>query len=326
MAASTQNSAGFEGDNPVLGILLMVLFCMLIPFSDACLKLLGQTVPVLTVIVVRFSLQFLFMGSLMLIRKRTVSHLFHLSSYIWWRLFWRAAMQMSGIVFIYIGLQYMPLADTTAICFIFPIIMLFVGHFVMKEAVGPHRVVAALVGFAGTLMVVQPNFMEVGPNALWPVGVAFTFVIFMLVTRQTSRGIDPLSVQVLSALLALAIVSVPILLLNGEGFEAFDLKWPVGNEWIFLLGAGLIGSLGHLLMTAAVHLAPSATLAPMQYLEIPFATLIGWMIFSDLPNSLAAWGIAVTIGAGLYIIYREQKAQRANRLKAALDLPAEEIA
>ncbi|SFO12868.1 EamA domain-containing membrane protein RarD [Cohaesibacter marisflavi] len=325
MSASTPKTASFEGDNPVLGILLMVLFCMLIPFSDACLKLLGETVPVLTVIVVRFSLQFLFMGAIMLIRQRTIGHIFRLSSYIWWRLLIRAVMQISGIAFIYIGLMYMPLADTTAICFIYPILMLLVGHVVMKEVVGPHRIMAALVGFAGTLMVVQPNFMEVGLNALWPVGVAFTFVIFMLATRQTSRGIDPVTVQVLSAVIALVIVAVPILLLNGDGFEAFDLKSPSREEWLFLVGAGVIGSLGHLLMTAAVHLAPSATLAPMQYLEIPFATFIGWLIFSDLPNSLAAWGIAVTVAAGLYIIYREQKALNESRRQSAIELPAEEI-
>ncbi|WP_319411151.1 DMT family transporter [uncultured Cohaesibacter sp.] len=325
MAASNQRTAGLEGDNPLLGILLMVLFCMLIPFSDAFMKLLGPTVPVVTVLVVRFTLQLIFMGTAMLIRKRTISHILHLSRRIWWLLFWRSTMQIAGIAFIYIGLRYMPLADTTAICFIYPILMLFVGHFIMKEIVGPHRIIAAVVGFVGTLMVVQPNFMAVGLNALWPVGVAFTFVIFMLVTRQMSRGIDAVSVQVVSSIIALVFVAVPVLLLNGDGYEAFDLKWPAPREWWLLIGAGIIGSLGHLLMTAAVHYAQSSTLAPMQYLEIPFATLIGWIIFSDLPNSLAAWGIAVTISAGLYIIYREQKALKENRRLTPPELPAEEI-
>ena len=325
MAASIRRSAALEGDNPLLGIFFMVLFCMMIPFSDAFIKILGATVPVVTVLVVRFGLQFVLMGSVMLVRKRSAAHLFRLPSYILWRLFWRSVMQISGIVFIFIGLQYMPLADTTAICFIYPILMLLVGHFIMKEVVGPHRILAALIGFVGTLMVVQPNFMEVGLNALWPVGVAFTFVIFMLVTRQMSRGIDPVSVQVVSAFVALVIVCVPVLLLNGEGYEAFDLTWPESREWWLLIAAGLIGSMGHLLMTAAVNFAPSATLAPMQYLEIPFATVIGWIIFSDFPNSLAALGIAITIGAGLYIIYRERMALKESNLTSPTELPAEEI-
>ncbi|MEM8754652.1 MAG: EamA/RhaT family transporter, partial [Pseudomonadota bacterium] len=57
--------------------------------------------------------------------------------------------------------------------------------------------------------------------------------------------------------------------------------------------------------------APAASLAPMQYLEIPFATLVGWAMFGDLPGGLAAVGIAVTVAAGLYVIARERAASRA---------------
>jgi drug/metabolite transporter (DMT)-like permease len=76
---------------------------------------------------------------------------------------------------------------------------------------------------------------------------------------------------------------------------------------LWLLGAiGLLGTFVHLLMTWSLRFAPSATLAPMQYLEIPFAALFGWLIFRDLPDGMAAFGIAVTMAAGLYVIYRER--------------------
>ncbi|MEL6701074.1 MAG: EamA/RhaT family transporter, partial [Pseudomonadota bacterium] len=71
---------------------------------------------------------------------------------------------------------------------------------------------------------------------------------------------------------------------------------------------GIVGSIAHLFMTWSLRFAPSATLAPMQYLEIPFATVIGFVIFRDLPNGLAAIGILVTISAGLYVIWRERVA------------------
>ena len=61
-------------------------------------------------------------------------------------------------------------------------------------------------------------------------------------------------------------------------------------------------------MTWSLRFAPSATLAPIQYLEIPFATLLGCLVFGDLPNGLAALGIAVTVAAGLYVIHRERRA------------------
>ena len=80
---------------------------------------------------------------------------------------------------------------------------------------------------------------------------------------------------------------------------------------------GVIGTVAHLLMTWSLRYAPSATLAPMQYLEIPFATLLGWLVFGDLPNGLAAIGIAVTVAAGLYVIHRERRASLAAAPPAA---------
>ena len=73
-----------------------------------------------------------------------------------------------------------------------------------------------------------------------------------------------------------------------------------------LLGLGLLATVAHLLMTWSLKFAPSATLAPIQYLEIAFATLAGWLIFRDFPNGIAAVGIVITVMAGLYIVLRER--------------------
>ena len=90
----------------------------------------------------------------------------------------------------------------------------------------------------------------------------------------------------------------------------FHLSWPGGITWTLVIAMGALGTAAHLLMTWALRFAPSATLAPMQYLEIPFAALLGWLIFSDFPNGLALLGIGVTICAGLYIVAREQRLSR----------------
>ena len=82
-----------------------------------------------------------------------------------------------------------------------------------------------------------------------------------------------------------------------------DLNW-------LLIAIGVLGTVAHLLMTWSLRYAPSATLAPMQYLEIPFATIIGFLVFRDLPNGVAAVGICITIGAGLYIVLRERAIAR----------------
>ena len=80
-----------------------------------------------------------------------------------------------------------------------------------------------------------------------------------------------------------------------------------GPDWLLLALLGIFGTAAHLVITFALRFAPSSTLAPMQYLELPFATLIGWAIFGDLPDGLAALGIAVSVAAGLYVIHRERR-------------------
>ena len=68
---------------------------------------------------------------------------------------------------------------------------------------------------------------------------------------------------------------------------------------------GLFGTLAHLFMTGSRRFAPAATVAPLQYLEIPFATVTGFLIFGDFPDRLAQVVIALAIAAGLHILWRE---------------------
>ena len=144
----------------------------------------------------------------------------------------------------------------------------------------------------------------------WPLLVAVTFALFMLVTRQIAKETDPIGLQAVSGVMA-TVALVPIIFLGGAlGFAPLSLVAPVAVDWVLLVAIGLLGTAAHLLMTWSLRFAPSATLAPVQYLEIPFATVIGWLVFRDLPNGLAAFGICVTIAAGLYIVMREQAMAR----------------
>ena len=93
---------------------------------------------------------------------------------------------------------------------------------------------------------------------------------------------------------------------------------------LLLLTLGILATTAHLLMTWSLRYAPSATLAPIQYLEIPFATLLGWLVFRDLPNGLAALGIIITIAAGLYIILRERSLSRQAPAQPPSDVHAAE--
>lgn len=294
-------------DRPMIGISLMFLFCVFAPLGDAVAKMLGGVYALGFLVLVRFVTQTLVLGPITIWRGQLSTALLRR---IWRQILLRAALHILGIFAMFAALQFLPLAEAVAIAFVMPFIMLLLGWAVLNEPVGPRRIAACAVGFVGTLMVVQPSFAAVGWPALLPLAVAVIFALFMLITRQIARDIDPIDLQTATGTVAISIL-LPVLW-AGHSMEiaSISFDWVRVGDWNLILALGLLGTLGHLAMTWALRFAPSTVLAPMQYLEIPIATLIGWAIFGDLPNGLAAAGIAVTIAAGLFVIWMEQRHAR----------------
>lgn len=297
-------------DRPLLGIVLMLGFCILAPMSDAMAKLLGATMAVSVLVFVRFAVQLFILAPLVVWGQMPV----WAGGRVFALLGLRTLLHMASMVLMFLSLRYLPLADAVAIAFVMPFILLLLGKIVLDEQVGPHRLAACAVGFCGTLLVIQPNFVDVGWPALLPVGVAVLFALFMLVTRMVARQFDPIALQAVSGFQALVLLA-PVLWFWPSAPLTELVDQSAGVLWQ-LLALGVLGTAAHLLMTWSLRFAPSATLAPMQYLEIPFSTIIGWLVFRDLPNGLAATGIAITIAAGLYIIYRERAMSRRTPLPA----------
>jgi drug/metabolite transporter (DMT)-like permease len=293
-------------DRPVLGILLMLGFCILAPLGDSIAKILGPSIPLGQLVFTRF-----FVQACLLVPLLVWSGLeWRLSPRVWRLVFIRTILHILGIGFMFTSLTYLPLADTVAIAFVMPFIMLLLGHFVLNEEVGIHRMAACTVGFVGTLLVIQPNFLAVGWVALLPVAVAVIFALFMLTTRQIAKEADPIALQAVSGVIA-TVVLLPVMAVGiAVDFKPLSVVSPNLIEWQLLFAIGVLGTFAHLLMTWSLRFAPSATLAPMQYLEIPVATLVGFWLFSEFPNTLAAAGITLTVAAGVYVVLREQATAR----------------
>jgi len=290
-------------DRPLVGVLLIVAFCVLAPLGDAIAKALGA-LPLAQILLGRYGMQAL----LLVPYLHATGGRLALSPRIWRLTALRTVLHVASFTTFVAALRFLPMADAIAIMFVLPFILLLLGHVFVGEQVGPHRLAACAVGFLGTLMVVQPSFAAVGAPALLPLAGALLFALFMLVTRGIARDADPMQLQAASGLMATALL-LP-LALAGAAFGWPEVA-PVPMPARDLALLGLLGTLGtgaHLLMTWALRFAPSATLAPIQYFEIPCATLIGYLVFGDLPNRLAALGIAVTIAAGLYVLHRERRA------------------
>ncbi|TDL87743.1 DMT family transporter [Meridianimarinicoccus aquatilis] len=300
------SSAPVSTDRILAGVTLMLGFCVTAPLLDVAAKLASTSVPVGQITAARFLVQCALMAPVVWIMGLSVK----VARGQWLALVCRAAFLLSATFCFVAAISVMPLADALAIVFVAPFIVLLIGKFYLGEDVGPRRVGAALVGFAGVLLVIQPSFAAFGAVALFPLGTAVAFASYILVTRGLSRRVHPVALQFHTGLLA-SLMCLPVLLLaDGTGHALFDPVWPEGVAWLWLLGAGFFATVSHMMMTYALSLAPSATLAPLQYLELPVATLLGYWVFGDFPNALTLTGIAVIIGAGLYMIHRERVTAR----------------
>ncbi len=290
-----------QADRPFVGVVLIIGFCMLAPLGDSFAKLLGETIPLGQLLLIRFGIQAVLLLPALIYAGRTI----RLSRRVMRLTVIRTILHILGIGAFFNALRYLPLADALAIAFVMPFILLLLGRMVLGEEVGPRRLAACVVGFIGTLLVIQPSFAAVGAPALLPLVVAVTFSLFMLVTRQVAKELEPIHQQAISGLVAVGILAPIVLVGWGADLPMIGAVSFGMTEGLLLAAVGIIGTVAHLMMTWALRFAPSATLAPMQYLEIPFATVVGFLMFGDLPNGLAAIGIVITMLAGLYVVFRE---------------------
>ena len=289
-------------DRVLVGVALMLGFCLTAPLLDVAAKLASATVPIGQITAARFVVQCALMAPFIwamgLSLRVPHGQLITLVA--------RALLLLFATFCFIAAIRVMPLADALAIVFIAPFIVLLVGKFYLDEDVGSRRVRAALVGFLGVLFVIQPSFAAFGVIAVIPLGTAVAFAFYILLTRGLSRRMHPVALQFHTGLIA-GLFCIPVLLLAAEsGSDLFDPVWPSNVAWVWLLGVGFFATISHTMMTYALSFAPSATLAPLQYFELPVATLFGFLVFGDFPNKLSLLGIAIIIGAGLYMIHRER--------------------
>ncbi len=294
-------------DRPLFGIILMIGFCVLAPLGDAIAKLLGDIIPLGMLLLVRFAVQALILLPVLLLSGKPV----RMSRRIFTLTFVRTVLHIIGIGAMFMSLRFLPLADALAIAFVMPFIILLLGRYVLGEEVGSRRILACMVGFFGTLLVIQPSFSDVGWPALLPLVVALVFALFMLVTRHIAKQVDPIQLQAIGGIIATAGLLIAYFASDALMLIEMQLAMPGAREFWLLMILGVLGTLAHLLMTWSLRFTPASTLAPVQYLEIPFATVIGWLVFKDFPNGLAAIGIAITMAAGLFIVFREKEAAQA---------------
>lgn len=277
-----------------LGIASMLVAVVAMTVMDAAAKWLGAGYPIAEVV---FFVN-LFALVPVLIAVRMGGGLAQLR--VHWRLghALRAAFGLGAQFTFFLGLRYLPLAEAIAIAFAAPLFVTALSVPVLGEKVGLRRWGAVLVGFAGVLVITRPGGDALRLEALLILSAALFYALAMLMTRRLARSETTPAILFTSAILAL-LVSVSLLPFGWRTPRAEDLS-------IFVL-MGLIGGAGRYFMAQAYRFAPAAVVAPFDYSALIWGTLIGWLIWRELPDATVWLGTAILVASGLYIIHRETR-------------------
>ncbi len=302
----TNLAATANNDRLVLGIGLMLGFIITGPFIDIFAKLATVAIPVAQIACARFLVQGIVLAPIAGAMGKLTRPSWHdMKLYLL-----RGLMILLSTACIVGAVRFMPIADAIAIFFVEPLILTLMGGFFLGETIGWRRITACILGFGGALLVIQPSFVAFGWPAFLPLGTAVFFAIYLILTRTMAQRIDPLALQTYTSVAAL-MVGLPILaVFDGSGIQFLDPVWPTGLPLLWLILTGLSAAIAHVFLTYAFRFAPVTLLGPMHYMEIVSATILGYLVFGDLFNGLAACGVLVIVGSGLYLIWRERQLER----------------
>ncbi len=219
-----------------------------------------------------------------------------------WLQIGRGMMPVLASLVLVIGFITLPLADATAILFAAPFIVTILAGPMLGERVGAVRWLAVVLGFVGVVIVARPGSGLVGWAALWPLTGALFFALFHIMTRMLARTADALTTLAYTALVGAVVTTVAV---------AFFWTPPTTEGWSLFIASGLLFGLGHFLVIKALEYAEASALAPFNYTQIIVATVLGVLMFGDVPDAVALLGMAVIVGAGLFVFVQQRRSEPA---------------
>jgi drug/metabolite transporter (DMT)-like permease len=216
----------------------------------------------------------------------------------------RAVILLACTMLNFFALRYLRLDQVLAIMFSTPFVVAALSGPTLGESVGPRRWAAIGAGFIGVVVVTRPGFGVVHPAAILAGLATLCYACYFLTTRVLARS-DANDTTLFYSNVTGAVVTLP----------AVPFFWtpPTPSQWGLLVLAGAFASLGHYMIIAAHRHAPASLLSSFLYSQLAGVTLLGFLVFGDVPDAGTLTGAAIVISSGIYILHCE----RIRRLPAA---------
>lgn len=278
------------------GIALVLVTMVLFAAHDVTSKYLAHHYPVPELLWVRYVTHVTFMSIVFGPRMRMALIKTH-------RPFLQIvrALLLASISFSFMfGLRYIPLAEATAITFLYPLLVTILSVPLLGETVPRNNWLAVICGFLGVLIIVRPGSAALHIAALCPFFTAVGNSLYQIITRQFKETENPVTTHYITGLVGVAATSL-----------AWQSDWivPGWHHGLLMVCLGLFAGTGHYLIIEAFRRVGPAIAAPYSYTQILWAALFSYLIFGQAPDTVSFLGIAIIAGSGLYLANNQRKKQ-----------------
>ena len=213
----------------------------------------------------------------------------------------RAITGTLAIIALFIALREIPLADVVSLTFGGPIFVTLGSIFFLSEKVGIKRWLAVLIGFFGMLLIVKPAYEELNIYYIFPIIFCIFFACVALSIRSLSSTEPNYRIALYFSLLSMIV-----------GLFTLPFGWVMPNkfELLLLIFTGLVGSVANILLTVSLRYAEASLVTPTKYLNLVFAILLGYFIWSEIPKLLTLVGAGLIIISSVIIFMRESELKK----------------
>jgi drug/metabolite transporter (DMT)-like permease len=281
-----------RADRPFRGIALILLSTVFLGTSDATSKYLSSTLPSIEIAWIRFLVFVLIMVPAML--PGTPLYALH-SRRPGLQTMRGIALLASSLLFIS-GLRFLPIAEASATSFVSPLFVTALSIFLLGESVGLRRWIATAVGLIGVLIVLRPGTSAFHPAAFFPIISALAWAGTLIMTRMMSGRERAVTTMTWSSIVGLCILSALV-----------PLVWvaPSWHDVLFGVLIGVASTAGQWIVVLAFRYADASVLAPFSYTQLLWVSILGFLIFGEVPDVWTVCGAAIIVASGLYTAHRE---------------------
>jgi drug/metabolite transporter (DMT)-like permease len=282
-----------RADRPLRGIALILVSTVFLGSSDVTSKYLSSTLPSIEIAWIRFLVFSLIMIPAML----PGSPLFALRTSRPGLQGMRGVALLGSSLFFISGLRFLPIAEASATSFIAPLFVTALSIVVLAESVGLRRWLATAVGLIGVLIVLRPGSGAFHPAAFFPVVSALAWACTLVMTRMLSGKEAVITTMTWSAITGFFILSVLV-----------PLVWVAPSWHDILLGIliGVASTAGQWIVVLAFRYADASVLAPFSYTQLLWVSILGFIIFGEVPDIWTITGAVFIVASGLYTAHRER--------------------